>query len=208
MDTLPKKDGTTLGRINMLLTSHNPEAVSYVVERYKLEPAWTEHAKNGRTLLMAVCEGGNLEAAKYLIEEKRYDIHAQTPYTSAEMTMFGKSRSSEGKLTPLFFAVKGGNPELIRYLKSKGADVNGRTHFGVTPLMYAVMHNQPAVAVALIELGADVNASISAASSGSVSTTELSSQNLSIGQTAYSLAREQRNTPMMELLKKAGARPN
>jgi len=79
MNKTPKKDGTTYGRIHDLLISHHPEAVLYVVKKYDLMGDWTE-VTGGRTLLMDVCEGGNLEAAKYLIERKGANIHAQTGY--------------------------------------------------------------------------------------------------------------------------------
>jgi uncharacterized protein len=47
---------------------------------------------------------------------------------------------------------------VIRYLKSKGADVNETDKNGVTPLHRAVRFRSPAAVLALLKLGADIDA--------------------------------------------------
>ncbi len=204
MNTLPKSDGTTLGRIDDLLTSHRPEAVLYVVKKYDLNNAWTKVPTDGRTLLMAVCEGGNLEAAKYLIENKGADVHAHTDYTEATTTVFGRARPREGKLSPIFFAAKSGNSELIKYLCSKGEQVNARTAFGATPLMYAVDNNHLEAVKTFISLRANVNTAMYS----SLSPSDLASVGIYPEiSTAYRRAKKIGNKEILDVLKKAGAPP-
>ncbi len=203
MDREPKSDGTTFGRIHDLLISNNPEAVLYIVKNHDFGNAWTE-ATDGRTLLMDVCEGGNLEAAKYLIEKKGADIHAHTGYIEMQTSIFGRSKSTEGKLTPMFFAAKSGNSELIEYLASKGANVNARSGYGATPLMHAVDSGHLEAVKTLISLRARVNATMNPA----LTLTEL----VEIGayeeiSNAYRRARKNDDQEMLDVLKRAGARP-
>ncbi len=202
METEPKADGTTLGRIRQVLCSDHHEASLWILKNYDLQKIWVD-VTEGRTLLMDVCEGGNLPAARYLVEVRGEDVNAHTGYMDLQVSLFGRSESSEGKLTPLFFAAVSGNPELIRYLVSKGARVNDRSAYGATPLMYAVSQNQIESAKALIQLRADVNATMH----GGLTLSEM----MRIGSyeevaTAYRRAVKQGNQEMIALLKSAGAR--
>jgi hypothetical protein len=205
MDSTPKKDGTSLGRIDVLLKSHNPEAVEYVIKRNNFEAAWTKTEGTGRTLLMAVCEGGNLEAAKYLIEDKKADVRAHTDYAATKKTVFGEGYSKEGKLTALSFASQGGHSETVRYLISKGAAVNAGTYYGVTPLMYAVAGNHLETAKCLLKDGADVNAALMMNPLRSDNHGDVNRLNIKVGDTAYSMARDRGNTALINLLKESGA---
>ena len=58
--------------------------------------------------------------------------------------------------TPLHWAVKNGNKEIVEYLINNGADINGKTF--CPPLSWAAIYNQPDMALLLIKKGADVNA--------------------------------------------------
>lgn len=205
MDREPKSDGTTFGRIHDLLINNNPDAVLYIVENHDFGNAWTA-ATDGRTLLMDVCEGGNLKAAKYLVEKKGADVHAHTGYIEMQTSIFGRSESAEGRLTPLFFAAKSGNGELIEYLAAKGADVNARSGYGATPLMHAVDAGHLEAVKTLIALGAKVNAAMNS----SLTPKELGDAGLGRYDeisNAYRRARKNDDQEMLDLLKRAGARP-
>ncbi len=151
----------TLGEIYEVFENKNEKAGLYIVQKYDLEGEWVAATQN-ETMLMDVCKAGNFPAAKYLIEKKKADIGATTRFTNNESTLFGNSVASDGKYSAVFYAAKSGNSELIKYLKSKGADINARSHFGVTPLMFAVSGGHLDAVKTLIALGADVNAEMKA----------------------------------------------
>lgn len=203
-DVNARPDGTTVGRIDRMLSRHVPEAALYAVKQDALEDAWSE-AGMKRTLLMAVCQGGNLEAAKYLIETKRADVDAQTDYSTAVVTMFGSADDREGRLTPLFFAAISGNEKLIQYLVTdRRAEVNARSNFGATPLMYAAANSRTDAVRALLRLGADVKASVNQATSIPVDGGDPAG--VTEGDTAYSIARRTGNSEMVEMLRRAASR--
>ncbi len=204
METEPKRDGTTYGRIRVLFVNYHPRAALYIVRKYDFGAEW-KLATNGRTLLMDVCEGGNFEAARYLVEKRGEDVQAHTGYIEIKTSIMGHNRAREGRLTPMFFAAKGDRDgKLIRYLSSKFGSVNARSGFGTTPLMHAVDSNNLIAAKTLIELGADVNARMnenltSRELEGMGSYKEIS--------TAYRRALKTGNKAMIQLLKEAGAQP-
>lgn len=201
MNTAPRPDGTTIGRIKQVFGSKNENAGLFLVYKYDLSDAW-EKATNGQTLLMDVCDAGNLKAAKYLIENRGENPRAQTGYGDLQISLFGSSRPTEGKLSAMFFAAKSGNPELIRYLASKGADVNARSNFRTTPLMHAVSAGNLEAAQVLIELRANVNAQMNP-NLNAVDLREIGSYDEI--STALQRARSTRNQGMIDLLIKAGA---
>ena len=88
-----------------------------------------------------------------------------------------------------------GNVNLVRVALDHGADVNAVDGRGRTPLMYAAISDFLPLDVVklLIERGADVNAKSQHKDSGDS------------GRTALDLAKLHGNTPMVELLIKAGA---
>ncbi len=200
MDSHPKTDGTTFGRIYAAFTADNEQAGLYIVENYNLSKKWVEITK-GRTLLMDVCRAGNLAAARYLIEKTGADVHAQTGYQELKINLFGRVRPTEGKLTPIFFAAQSGNTELIKYVAAQRFDsVNSRSNFGATPLMYAVSEGQLEAVKVLINLGARVNAQMNPnLNNGIGDFSEISN--------AYRRARADENQKVLAVLKQAGARP-
>jgi len=201
MDTAPRPDGTTIGRIKQAFGCGNEEAGLFLVQKYDLSAAWKK-ATNGQTLLMDVCHAGNLKAAKYLIETRGENLREKTGYSELQISIFGSTRPCEGKLSPIFFAAKSGNPGLIEYLISKGADVNARSNFKTTPLMHAVSAGNLAAAKILIDHRADVNATMSPNLNAVDLRTTGSYEDIS---TALRRARSTRNQAMMDLLQQAGA---
>jgi hypothetical protein len=204
LDKRPRSNGTTLGRIDDLLRSRNPEAVLYVVQKYDLNSIWRKVPTEGRTLLMAVCEGGNLEAATYLIEKKYADIHAKTDFSKIGTTLLGRGRPEEGGFKPIHFAAMSGNSKLIEYLQSRGADVNAKSVLGTTPLMIAVSEQHLEAAQTLLALGADVNAQMDRQLTG----TDLAEYGgIESLRTAYRRAMTTGNRKILDLLRKSGAMP-
>lgn len=204
MDTNPRPDGTTLGRIKQVFACGNENAGLYIVHnKYGLSESWVE-ATGGKTLLMEVCEAGNLRAARYLIEKRGEDVRVETGYSKLEISVFGNTRPKEGKLSPIFFAAKSGNPELIKYLVSKGANVNARSNFHTTPLMHAISAGHIDAVKMLISLRANVNAQMNS-NLNSIDLREIGSYDEI--STPYRRARNSHNQEMFDLLLQAGARP-
>ncbi len=201
MDTHPRKDGTTIGHIKEVFASPNEDAGLYLVYKYNLAKGWVKATK-GRTLLMDICEAGNLKAARFLIEKRGADLHAQTGYSELQISVFGSTRPTEGKLSPIFFAAKSGNPELIKYLLIKGADVNARSNFGATPLMHAVSGGHVDAVKMFIAARANVHVQMDAR----VNVADMRSLgNFNEISTAYLRAKTTGNEEILDLLIKAGA---
>jgi ankyrin repeat protein len=89
-----------------------------------------------------------------------------------------------------------GDANAIRVMLDHGADVNGRDPFGRTPLMYAAISDElPVDAVELlIARGADVNAQDTHTKAGDA------------GLTVLDIARQNGDTPVVQLLEKHGAK--
>ncbi|HZE71227.1 MAG TPA: ankyrin repeat domain-containing protein [Pyrinomonadaceae bacterium] len=95
--------------------------------------------------------------------------------------------------TPLMVAIENNDPDMIKALVKRGAEVNGRGGSDITPLMFAAIGGTPRVVQALLDAGADV----------SLRDNE--------GKTALALAEQDKTglwkSEIVELLKRAGAKP-
>ena len=114
----------------------------------------------GETPLMAVARSGKVEAARLLIEA-RADVNAQEEFGGQSALMWAAAQSQ---------------PEMVKLLASKGADLNARgvirqwerkviteprpkdmNRGGFTPLLYAAREGCVECARHLVEAGADLN---------------------------------------------------
>jgi len=132
-----------------------------LLERLLKAGADVESANDdGQTALMLVARNGNVAAAKLLL---RYRANVN-------------AREKWRQQTALMWAAAQAQPEMVRFLVSKGADVNARSLVndwerqvtaeprsqarpagGLTPLLYAARRGCAPCARALVEGGADVN---------------------------------------------------
>jgi ankyrin repeat protein len=65
--------------------------------------------------------------------------------------------TKDGGMTPLLFAVRGGNPAMMRMLLELGADINQASGNHTSPLLIALLNGQVAMATELLERGANPN---------------------------------------------------
>jgi uncharacterized protein len=81
------------------------------------------------------------------------DLQAIERAVNAGARVDGRDRSG---MSPLANAITCEQPEAVRWLLARGADVNGTVGVGVPPLFLAL--TRPALAAVLLECGADVHA--------------------------------------------------
>jgi len=122
--------------------------------------------------LHAVVAKGDFEGARKLVEQGA-DIEAKDPGTGASV---------------LHYAVMRGNPDILKWLLSRGVDVNSRTKNGTTPLHTAVVYNRYEVAEMLLNRGAEVDAKSTS------------------GATPLAIASAAKNRVIAELLRSRGAK--
>ena len=121
-------------------------------------PIQSALANSKANALVDAAQNGNLEKVKTLIEKEGVDINAKETETKFGFTALIAASNSFGY----------SNLEIVKYLISKGADINATTNYGVTALMMASLSGSLAVVKALVEgkkafisifsKGADINA--------------------------------------------------
>jgi uncharacterized protein len=133
---------------------------------------------------------GNFTPLMFAIRSKSEN---KLPVIDALIAGGAELNSKRAMRTPLMVAVENNDPEMIKALVKRGADVNGRGGSDITPLMFAAIGGTPGVVQALLDTGADV----------SLRDNE--------GKTALAFAAQDKTgvwkNEIVELLKRAGAKP-
>lgn len=154
------------------IVSENPEIINY------------QESKYGNTLLMQTIMNQQLKPFKALLKRGAdVNIHNTFDGTSSLIKAcsskfynitfvkmlieygadvndveIGERRKENGtRLTPLIAASRTGRLDLVRFLVSKGADVNYQNEFGQSALSKSVMVDEYKVAYYLLQNGADYN---------------------------------------------------
>jgi len=105
-------------------------------------------AKGTKTDIHLAAFSGDLNKVKSLLEAG-IDIDATIEVPTGRMKII---------LTPLCLAIMSGQKEVVRFLVSKGADVNATEGSAASPLGFALMYPEYEVVKLLIDNGADVKA--------------------------------------------------
>jgi outer membrane protein assembly factor BamB len=146
--------------------------------------------------LWAAAKKGDAAAVKALLD-KGADVNAKTAYG----------------VTALGFAADKGHLEVVKVLLEHKADVNLKdTFYQATPLTWALMRNHAGIVKALLEAGADgADAALrTAAAAGSLEVVRAILETGKVKEPALTKALAAvpaKNTELVELLKKAGAKP-
>jgi uncharacterized protein len=127
---------------------------------------------HGQTALMWAVLENHPDMVKLLLS-RGADINAHTNVTTpkgeytparaggASGTGIIRQRAlptADGGMTPLLFAIRDGNTEMVRLLLAKGADIAQSSGNKTSPLLIALLNGQVGIATELLEKGADPNA--------------------------------------------------
>lgn len=85
------------------------------------------NSKTDETKLLMASLNGNLDACKYLIENKNIDINCVSGYNT----------------NPFFNSVIGGHIEIMKYLYKNGANINIVDEGQMTPLTHSYLYDEP-----------------------------------------------------------------
>jgi ankyrin repeat protein len=91
---------------------------------------------------------------------------------------------------PLFYAIAGHHPEMLRWLLREGADVDKTDEFGSTALIHAVDHDDIACVEILLGAGADVDVDASGTALKSAESREMAMRLLDAGANPADLSHE------------------
>ncbi|XAR63586.1 hypothetical protein NMG60_11023575 [Bertholletia excelsa] len=196
------KDANKRGALHFAAREGRTEVCKYLLEELKLDVDTRD--EDGETPLLHAARQGHTTTAKYLVE------------CGADPAI-----PSELGATALHHSAGIGDVELLRFLLSKGIDVNSQSDAG-TPLIWAAGHGQQDSVEVLLEQDADPNVEtddnitplLSAVAASSLACVELLIQagakvNVSAGgATPLHIAAENGSPEMINCLLKAGADPN
>ena len=114
--------------------------LAFMLGMLPIQAVW---ADRNADLLVDSALNGDLAKIKQLVEQQGVDVNAQYSSTGGTALMYASLR---------------GHLEIVKYLISKGADVNAKNDDGWTALMYASLRGHLEIVKYLISKGADINA--------------------------------------------------
>jgi ankyrin repeat protein len=101
-----------------------------------------DYLSHGKMSLCEAADKGNLSEIEWLLDHGA-DVNAES--------------WPNGGDTALFYATARGHDRIVRYLVSRGANINAGKNFNRSALMLAICNHHPDIAAWLIAQGADVN---------------------------------------------------
>ncbi len=169
---LQASDLTPGDRFAVAIEKGDLEAVQALVQGGSKADTLIEYGEHKITPLMKACWDGEMDIAKYLIDQganvNAADDQGATSLSNAvnrDRPEFVQLLIDHGakvnikdvrEFTPASQAAASGNVEIVKILAKAGADLTAET-MGLTPLMFAVSAGKEEMVRTLIELGAPVN---------------------------------------------------
>lgn len=167
-------DLTPGDRFAVAIEKGDLDAVKALVDGGSKADTLIEYGEHKITPLMKACWDGEMDIAKYLLDQganvNAADDQGATPISNAisrDRPEFVQLLVDHGakvnikdirEFTPATQAAAAGNVEIIKILAKAGADLTAET-MGLTPLMFAVSAGKEEMVRTLVELGAPVNQS-------------------------------------------------
>jgi len=196
-------DGVTLPEVDKLLCSTNYAAAFDATQYYAnwLTDLGQYTEAVGRTMLMSVCAGGNLDAAKFLIEDKKVDVNEKTDHQEGDVDW--RRAAKEGSLTAIFYAASSGSCELLQYLVDNSANVKDQSYFKATPLMFAAENGHIEAVKLLLSLGADPNAKMAPPDEAFIGKSAAYAAEMGKTASAYNRAKKNGHKEVMQIIENA-----
>jgi Ankyrin repeats (3 copies) len=129
-----------------------PGTLQAMIDR-KMDIKAGEAQTGGMNALNAAAMEGALSTVRVLIDRKIFEVDEHAPSYFAMTWLIPGMQGGE---TAMHWAVLEGNAHIVRYLASRGADVNAKSAAGMTPLGAARSRKRgpsPEMEALLIELG-------------------------------------------------------
>jgi ankyrin repeat protein len=145
--------------LHTAVTWGNPELVQLLLER----GANIEARRFGESPLQLAVKGGHTHVAELVLQKgARLDIHSaaglgkihHVKWVLRGNPKLAQSTRSGCKETPLHWAVRGEQVEVVRYLLSHGGNSSANGSLDYTPLHYAVLSNEESIIQLLLAHGA------------------------------------------------------
>lgn len=165
-----KHDGVVAMMLIFAIKAEHVYMLKYLIEQYELNPNVQNNC--GETSLTLATYRGDLDAVRYLISKGAKIIYPQNTGNALDFAIecghlhilryfieecnVNVDYDNHG-VHLLTKAAGCGQEDLVRYLLSKGANVDVKSQHDVTPVMIAIQNHKFNIAQILIQYGADIN---------------------------------------------------
>jgi len=141
-----------------LLIDRGAHVNAKTADRGQTALMWAVTERHPDVVRLLVASGADVNAATTVAKPKGEYVPARAGGASGTGIIRQRALpTADGGMTPLLFAVRDGNEEMMRLLLELGADINRTSGNHTSPLLIALLNGQVAIASELIGRGADVN---------------------------------------------------